>query len=112
MRVKKAAPEDALLAAAGLIRLAAMARVAGRGAVVRDRRFEQLVEILEVRADSLGAQVLFQVVEALGSLAYYPPPLLAVLEQQALLVLAATAASGPGSPYDSTFDSDRAGGGG
>jgi len=111
VRVERAQPEDCLLAAAALVRLASLAKqsrynsssssssssgLSGetlRDQIVRDRRFEQCTEVLECRADCLGPQVVFQVLDSLSKLRYRPPRLVAALRAQSLAILAESPAA-------------------
>ena len=109
MRITSARPADACLAAAAIHRLATLEGQDGNvsARVLRDRRFEQLMEILECRHESLGAHVIYQVIEGLARLDCYPQDLLVQLERRALVILNGTA-TGLGSGME-TEDRHEAG---
>ena len=94
MRITKANAPDVLLAAAAISKFASLeaGEAGGQGGgvsarVVKDRRFEQLIEVIECRHESLGPQAIYQVIEGLARLDYYPKGLLTLLEARALSIL-------------------------
>lgn len=84
LHISKAANEDTLLATAVLLKLAQLIRSDEIGEkLLRDRRLEQLLEVVEVQAEPLHAKLIYELILAFSKLKIVPRDLLMALELRA-----------------------------